>query len=147
MRQFNASNRSAIEFSRKTYRYPFQMPVESYYTLLDVFTRLVTISQNIHMCFKIDVQLLFYSHIKNEKVRYRQAKSYNVFIFNIVYVGITYSTFYINPFSLEKFLEIRRYYTFFLGKFNKQPFGHCNTSYSYYSQVNPRILCGRYPYV
>lgn len=99
VRQFNASNRSAIEFFKKTYRYPFQTPVEPYYTLLDVFTFLVTISQNIYMCFRIGVQLLFYSCIKNEKVRYRQAKSYNVFIFNIVcryYVHFTY----INSFSL-----------------------------------------------
>jgi len=64
VRQFNANDRSAIEFSRKTYRYPFQTSVEPYYTLLDVFTRLMTISQNIYLCFKIDVQFLFYSHIK-----------------------------------------------------------------------------------
>jgi len=49
MRQFNASNGSAIEFFRKTYRYPFQTPVEPYYMVLDVFTFLVTISQNIFL--------------------------------------------------------------------------------------------------
>jgi len=58
VRQFNASNRSAIEFSRKTYRYSFQTPVEPYYTLLDVFTLLVAISQNIHICFRCTTFIL-----------------------------------------------------------------------------------------
>jgi len=69
VKRFNANNRRAIGFSRKIYRDPFQTSVEPYYTLLHVFTPLVKIIRNIHIYFKIDVQLLFYRHIKNENVR------------------------------------------------------------------------------